>query len=239
MALRILILTDSRGYALRAQLRYMDLIGCGVVIHIMPYSGARIEDIVRKGLRDCHMYRYDRVYFMGGVNNLSKKVNGMAIPEYNSWDILVRDIMIKLYQARVALKRLANEVVICDLIGMNFCNYNYGLESYAFPYQQSTLDRAVLRINEYVTEMNTDMGLKGPQLGDIVHKKRGESRMENRYWSTCHDGLHFNRNTAVKVMDRLMLAILYKSLEVGGPQQYFDCRQGCSGEHTPPTRRPL
>ena len=158
MALRILILTDSRVYALGAQLQDMDLTSCGLDIHIMPYSGASIEDIARKGLRDCHMNRYDRVYLMGGVNNLSKKINGMAIPKYNRWDALVGDIMMKLYQARVVLEGLATEVVICDLIGMNFYNYIYGIEAYAFPKQQIVLDRAVLRINEYIQEMNNDRG---------------------------------------------------------------------------------
>ena len=68
MALRILILTDSRVYALGAQLQDMDLTSCGLDIHIMPYSGASIKDIAR--LRDCHMNRYDRLYLIGGVNNL-------------------------------------------------------------------------------------------------------------------------------------------------------------------------
>ena len=67
MAYKVLVLTDSRGYALGSQLQDMDLISCGIDIHIMPYSGAKIEDIACKGVKDCHTYVYDRVYFMGSL----------------------------------------------------------------------------------------------------------------------------------------------------------------------------
>ena len=146
---------------------------------------------------------------MGGVNNLSIRGNGISFPRYNSWDHLVSDIMCELYRARTTLDRLAEEVVICDIIGMNFRNYNYGLYAYAYPWQQNVLDRGIVRINEYIQEMNEDRGLNSPQLGDIVHKKRGVNRMEHRYLSTCHDGIHFNEHTAIKVMDKIMSNILY------------------------------
>ena len=205
----MLILTDSRGHAVGTQLQTMNLGNCGVDIHIMPYSGGKIWDIAWKGFRDCHTYPYDRVYFMGGVNNLSLQRNGMSVPKYNNWGTLIRDIMQELYRARATIDGLAGEVIMCDLIGMNFQNYNYGLHSHAYLRQQHILDRAIVRINEYIQEMNEERGLKGPQLGDIVHQKRGLGRMEHKYFTTCHDGLHFNENTAVKIMDKIMANILY------------------------------
>ena len=161
------------------------------------------------GLRDCQMYMYDRVYFIGGVNNLSTRVNGMSTPKYDNKDQLVRDIMQELYRARVKIDPLANEVVICDMIGMNFQNYNYGWISHAYIAQQRILDSAIIRINEYIQEMNTDRGLNSPQIGDVVRKKRGSNRMEHKYLSTCHDGLYFNEVTAVKIMDKLMINMFY------------------------------
>ena len=71
------------------------------------------------------------------------------------------------------------------MIGVSFRSYNYGLYSYEFPQQQNVLDRGIIRINEYIQELNEDRTLNGPKLGDIVHENRGANRIE-------HDGLHYN-----------------------------------------------
>ena len=127
------------------------------------------------------------------------------LPKYNNWVNIVGETVEELYLARKQIDCLAKEVIVGDLIGMSFQNYNYGLEKYAYPYHQCLLNNAVMRINEYIQEMNEDRGLKGPQIRDIVHKKRGTCKIEHRYLSTCHDGLHFNTTTAMKVMDKLLL----------------------------------
>ena len=95
MTFRVLILADSRGYSLGTQLHNMNLYSCNIDLHIMPYSGGKVSDIVRKGLRDCNQFTYDRVYLMGGVNNLSSLRGGIAVPNYHKWDILVSEIMYK------------------------------------------------------------------------------------------------------------------------------------------------
>ena len=208
MTFLVLILTDSRGHSLGSQLQSIDLSYWDINLHIMPYSGGKLADIANKGLRDCGHFVYDRIYLMGGVNNLSVLRGDFVVPKYNSWDVLIRDIMIEFHSARRLLDAMAREVIVCDLIGLSFRNYNYGLDTHAFPLHQQLLNGAVMRIHEYIQEMNEDRGLHSPQLADVVHKKRGNDRIEHKYTSTCHDGLHFYSYTATKIMDKLILSML-------------------------------
>ena len=204
----VLILTDSRGHSLGRQLPDIDLTNFNINVHVRPYSGGKVADIARKGLRDYGYHVYDRIYLLGGVNNLTSLVGNFVEPRFYNCDAMVRELMIELYTARTQLDPIAREVVVCDLIGLSLRNYNYGLDSHAFPIQQLILNCAVLKINEYVQEMNEERGLHSPQLADVVHKKRGCDKIEHRYSSTLHDGLHFNTNTAIKILDKLILNIL-------------------------------
>ena len=204
----LLILTDSRGHSMGTQLQSIDLASYDIILYIMPYSGGRLADITRKGLRDYGHLVFDRIYLMGGVNNLSTLIGHFVIPKYHNKDILVRDLMIEFYNARKRLDQISAEVVVCDLIGLSFRNYNYGLDSHEFPQHQQILNSAVLRINEYIQEINEARGLHSPQLADVVHKKRGTDRIEHRYTSTCPDGLHFYAHIATKIFDKLIFNML-------------------------------
>ena len=204
----VLILADSRGYSLLNQLHSIDLTCYNINLHVRPYSGGEIADIVRKGLKDYGNYVYDRIYFMGGVNNLSTLKGFFVEPTYDNYDTLIRDLMIGFYTARSQLDKMAREVVMCDLIGLSFRNYNYGLDTHAYLWQQQVLNNAVMKVNAYIQEMNEERGLHSPQLADTVHKKRGYNRVEHKYTSTCHDGLHFNTITAHKILDKLILNML-------------------------------
>ena len=205
---RILILTDSRGYALGRQLSDMDLYSVNIDLHIMPYSGARIKEVATKGLADCGQYSYDRVYFMAGVNNLSTKRRGIVFPKCMDRYKIFRDIMVDLHEARTELDKLAPEVVMCEIIGLSYWMYNNYDDDLSFPEGQNEIEAAIMRINEYIHDMNDERGVKGPCIADITHKTRGESRLEHRYMATLHDGLHFNECTAIKILDRLIASML-------------------------------
>ena len=206
--LKVLILTDSRGHSLGKQLFDIDLDCMNIDLHIMPYSGARIDKVVEKGLKDCRRYVYDRVYLMAGVNELSFKKGCVIFPRYSKVDIIVREVMIKYHEARVKLDTIAPEVVICELVGLSYWMYNSYCDNHAYPKEQAIINAAVIRINEYVHEMNDERGLLGPCIANITHKIRGETEMEHRYRATLHDGLHFNRAMATKVLDRFIINML-------------------------------
>ena len=205
---KVLILTDSRGHSLGRQLLHIDLDLCNIDLHIMPYSGAKIAGVAEQGVKDCAHYSYDRVYLMAGVNNLTLRHCGHVKPKYMDWCALVRDTVEELYKARITLAPLAGEIIICEIVGLSFWNYNYGDVCFAFHVEQDVLNAAIMRINEYVKFMNLERGSKTPMIADIVHKVRGPDKIEHRYSATLHDGLHFSNYTAEKVLDRLILNIL-------------------------------
>ena len=133
---------------------------------------------------------------------------GVIFPRYTDVDTIVRELMIKHHKARVTLQPLAPEIVICELVGLSYWMYNKYSDNYAFPKEQAVINTAVMRVNEYVHEMNDERGLVGPCVADITHKRRGEIGLEHRYLTTLHDGLHYSRPMATKVLDRLIINML-------------------------------
>ena len=167
-----------------------------------------ISGIAKNGVRDCSQYHYDKVYLMAGINNLTKRSQGYAVPKYTNGDILVHETVDELYKARTKVEALAREVIVCEMVGLCFKSYNDGMESHAYPEEQAILNSAIVRVNGHVRKMNDDRGLYSPQIADIVHKKRGTNRYQHRYGIALHDGLHFNDNTAKEILDRLIVHML-------------------------------
>ena len=116
--------------------------------------------------------------------------------------------MIEFHKARVLLDYLAPEVIICELIGLSYWMYNDYSDQLSFIGGQNIINAGVMKVNEYVHEMNDERGLVGPCLADITHKPRGVRGLEHRSTATLHDGIHFNTDMAIKILDRFIINML-------------------------------
>ena len=201
----ILILADSRGFALEHATQSFNIPASGLSVDIWSYSGKTIEETVTCGLRDIGTNTYNIIYLCTGVNNLTVKHGSHNIsPKYHSWSKMVREIVIEMYNARRKLLPYAGRVIVCEMIGLHIYAYNF-YQGNQYIAEQWIINRGILRINEYITEMNDYHSVVSPALSERVHKNRGPNWTAHRYISTLWDGLHFNRITAQKLVDRLLI----------------------------------
>ena len=121
--MNILIVADSRGFALQNQLQLINLLG--ITLHVLAYLGATIRSGVSKTLADMGNMMYDIIYVFLGANNLSLKLGWHdVIPIFSNRYDLVKVLIMEFATARNRLSPRANRVIICELTGINFWLYN-------------------------------------------------------------------------------------------------------------------
>ena len=177
-------------------------------VEVHSYSGAEIEEVVTRGRKDASHKFYDQVYLLAGVNNLTVYIGRRHVePKFDNWSLLVRSLMIDFHVARTRLQGLSAHVIVCDLVGIHMGLYNRWRE--AFKLQQVILDAAIIRVNEYIHEMNYNSWVFSPRFGDIVHKARFPDRpIHHRYEVTTKDGLHYTSNTTERFAIMLLINIV-------------------------------
>ena len=201
--IEVLYLADSRGFSIDAQAKII-LEGDNFIrLHVVPVSGGTISQVVEAGLLYAGNRKFDQVYLHAGINNLTCKLGYREVtPIFNNWSLMVRYMMIQFYEARASLHRIADTIIMCELVGMHFGLYNRSTKCY-LP-QQVILNRGVMRINEYITDMNRQAGIYSPYFCGLTHKMKGTTKLHHRYVQTTHDGLHFNKMTALKLAEYLI-----------------------------------
>ena len=211
MPYKVLLLADSRGFAVdRFISRLLRNREDVILIEAHSYSGAKIEEVVTRGRREAQYRSYDQVYLLAGVNDLTIHKGRRRIkPKFYSWSLLVRQLMIDFHVARTRLQSLSAHIIVCDLVGLHIGSYNYSRDGESYGLQQSILDAAIIRINEYVHEMNYNAWVFSPRFADIVHKSRFPDRpIHHRYDRTTKDGLHYTAHTTEKFAILLLINIL-------------------------------
>ena len=204
---QVLIITDSRGFALRQQVDSLLLNTYNVNITVVPKSGATILEAVKHAFHQAGDQVFDIIYLMAGANDLSVKHGFRDIsPEYNNRYNLVGELMQKYYKARILLDMIGTRIVVCDLIGVNFEQYN--IRYAPFYEHQIELNAGVILLNEYIRHMNNERMLYGPYIAEYTHKQRETGNLTHRYWLTTIDGIHLRRQYSVKIMDRIVINIL-------------------------------
>ena len=123
-------------------------------------------------------------------------------PVFNSWSLLIRHIMIQLHVARSNLYKLSDTVIICEMTGLNLGTYNASNTS--FDPQQTIINRGMMRINEYIADMNRQADVFSPYFSGLTHRIKGGNNLHHRYQQTTHDGLHFNEDTAIRMAESLL-----------------------------------
>ena len=147
--------------------------------------------------------KFHQVYLLAGVNELTNRIDDHEVtPAFDNWAALVRHIMIQLHEARASLLPLSDHVVICEITGMHLGLYNTSGSSY--PTQQQIINNGVMRINEYIADMNRDFKVYSPYISGLTHKMKGTSKLHHRYVQTTYDGLHYNNITAYKLAENMV-----------------------------------
>ena len=177
-------------------------------IEVRAFSGGSIEEVTTWGTHEAAHKRYDQVYLLAGVNNLTIHLGYRKVkPRFTHWTSMVRRMMMEYYMARTRLYRLTDKVVICDLVALHLATYNRNGEG--FHYYQHIIDCATIRVNEYVEEMNREASVYSPRLADHIHKSRHPDHpIHHRYSTTLRDGLHFTLATTTKYSIMLLRNIL-------------------------------
>ena len=96
----------------------------------------------------------------------------------------------------IAVERLQtrySRVVLCELVGLSFADYNKhpGILYHA---QQTQLDGAILQVNEYLRASNRARQVVSPCLEGHVHKLT-HGILGHRYFGALIDGLHYTEDT--------------------------------------------
>ena len=97
--------------------------------------------------------------------------------------------------SKAKLSVIALKVVICDLIGLSYVEYNVNREEFAI--QQQVINNAILTINNNIDKLNNADNLIGVKWSFHIHKLR-HGRRGHRYTNTMSDGLHFTDETKDK-----------------------------------------
>ena len=201
--LEVLLLTDSRGFAIKEQLNSLMNDDTFINIQLAALSGGTVSEVTQYGLASVQDSKFHQVYLMAGINDLTCKLGVREVtPVFNNWSLLVRHMMIQYYEARDLLSNLASDVVVCEFTGIHFGLYNASGKAYS-P-QQDILNNGVIRVNEYIAEMNREAKVFSPYIAGLTHKMKETDKLYHRYALTTHDGLHYNNMTAYKHAENLL-----------------------------------
>ena len=204
---RVLIITDSRGFALRQQIDNLYLAPYNVDITVVPKSGATILQAVEHAFNQVGDQTFDIIYLMAGANDLSTKHGFRDIsPKFYNRYAMVNSLLQRYYRARIILDMIGTWVIVCDLIGINYDQYNIRYAPYHT--QQEELNAGIMLLNEYIKLMNYEKMLYGPYIAVYTHKQREAGNLSHRYWITTRDGIHLRTQYSVKVMDRIVKNLL-------------------------------
>ena len=201
----ILILTDSRGRALQRAMEKFDIAASGFTVQVWAYSGRRIAETVSACLNEIDGQTFNIIYLSTGVNNLTNYHGSHNVtPAYVTWSTLVRELMIEYYDARKRLLPFARKVIVCELVGINIHFYNFS-QGNKFEVEQDLLNRGVLRVKEYIEEMNDYHNMVSPAIEERVHKRLSTTVISHRYQETLIYGLHYTDALAYKILDRILV----------------------------------
>ena len=141
----ILIIADSRGTGLKTHLIQHDkdnrLRGCNVTVTIL--RGADLDNGFERLAREIDTHNtYDIIYVMLGVNNLMvKNLNKKVTPVYSDLPTLIEMTTVKFEIFKYQLCQMSENIVLCQLIGMNLKMYNR--DEVTFTEEQTVIDEAM------------------------------------------------------------------------------------------------
>ena len=178
-------------------------------VTVRANSGKTIGGIVNETIREFKSKKFDLLYFAGGVNDLSNKIGWRHItPVFGDEQKLTTCITNLLEEAKAKLSVITRKVIICDLIGLSYKEYNVNGEE--FQARQQTVNNGVVNVNNNIDKLNNTEGLMGVKWSYHVHKLR-HGRRGHRYANTLSDGIHFTDESKAKFV-KYLTATFYHNI---------------------------
>ena len=189
-----MILTDSRGENLQKdiradfQKRYPHL-QHGVNITVQVVGGARTDNIISKAdRRYLKRQTFDMIYTFVGINDLTSKINGMVVPNFENVPELVDTLTDSLIKLKSDLSKRARKIVISQFVGIDLDRYNDYVDEGVWYYQQKMINDSMPILAHTINLINRDDNTTGPWITGTVHDYVNH-KLYNRY-AKLYDGLH-------------------------------------------------
>ena len=202
----ILIITDSRGYGLQTEietkLAKSDL-DPPPKIEVAVLRGANLDNGYERLSQEINMdNKYDLIYVMLGVNNLSVKMyNKKIVPVFVDVPTLVELMLAKFEIFKCQVSNMGNKIIVCQLIGLSISDYNKNSD---IPHKYQIVIMPILAHS--LNLVNMDSNVIGPWLTKIIHYWTNH-KLYNAY-SKLRDGVHFTTHTTKVVAKRIAESIL-------------------------------
>ena len=190
---RVLLLGDSRCKGLCDKIKAkVATLGPDIPIYTegVHQGGLQIFDLLDllKAYYRSQDGKYNFLYFLGGINNLSEKhSSGKITARYDDVGHLVSEMFDKLNLARDIMFKYSYRPIICQLVDLNFDKYNE-LEGDQL-LNQKVIHEGIPLLNHAINSLNTDIKAASPWLGSTVHAVIHKN-YDHKYMG-LHDGLHF------------------------------------------------
>ena len=184
----VYILSDSRGDFLQQYLTPTN----NYRLKVIPQKGATLGE-----LRDmAHQYVTDEdcgaILIMGGICSITRK-------EINGYIHLPQETVAEVYDTVTAqIKTMLNgldlrdsnkPVVISSIVGADLNAANHVSEHVPVHPKQEMMNQAIMKINRYIRELNTERGFETPCIANAVHRCHGHGKYKHGY-SRLLDGVH-------------------------------------------------
>ena len=174
---KVMVMMDSRGTDIEPKIkedlrtRYPNFSG-SIDITVRVMRGAKIENIVKKMDEKFKNYcRYDIIYVMVGVNNLTNKdKHGLVSPNYENVPDLIESLNDKMTSLKKCLQHRAKFVVICQIVGINIDNYNQFHNEGRWYFEQKVIDQAMPLLAHTINCINRNEKLFSPWLTNTIHE---------------------------------------------------------------------
>lgn len=183
MSYDMIVIADSRGRFLQDYL-HSDR------IKVLFYSGATLDNMLRRSHAQCLSIRPKYILVLGGICNMSQK-------NRQSGEITLRfsneaELWTSMKSAFLEAWELAHEfypsykIMFAGLCGLdlNRCNGLYG-----YHLLQPIIDNVIVSINQFIVELNFRAGVYQPKLTGKIHKRSRKHGHRNQY-RLLDDGIH-------------------------------------------------
>ena len=214
---RILIIMDSRGIGfeeiLKQTLMAKHQHQMQVTVKVLAVSGANLQSIESKAIDELSKYRYDQVFVMLGINNITKRFyQKEVILEFENVPDLVDSLDNMYTSLKTKLQPYAPNIIICQLVGLDILMYN--LEKMGpndlliadYPRMQQIVNEAMSFVNRSIDSMNISSNVIGPWIEDTIHANINGSKVHK--YLRLYDGLHPDKPTKWIWAKKLAKAII-------------------------------
>ena len=217
--MNILIIADSRGAGLQAQLNKLG----HATVKVLIQGGAGFEMSVLRSMADIKSYQPQLIIIISGICDLTVRNRATRVT-YLRHTTVKESVEHVLNSAKSALDLLRGlgeyRISLATITGIDLTDYNnprrknmtteeyreYNSHNKRNHPQQDTLNASVLEINRQVTLLNQSNSTPTVWLGGVVHTH--SKRKTRHYYIRLYDGCHPDLKTQIEWSNQIHKAIL-------------------------------